>query len=114
MPWLSVLLCLALLWGCTKEEPPPPVPPPPEDLSTWTVPELVQPLRPPDPVVPVVEDKPNPAEKVYEFAPGGPIRRPSRSGPHWTFSLSGAKRSAITLVETPNPSPKANRPTAGK
>ena len=38
------LLCLCLLNGCQpSEEPVPPTIPPPEDLSTWTVPELVQP-----------------------------------------------------------------------
>jgi len=71
MLWLSVLLSLALLWGCTKEEPPPPVPPAPEDLSTWTVPELVQPPPPAAPVTPGGNDKPTAAEKVYEFASGG-------------------------------------------
>jgi len=73
MPWLSVILMLALLWGCTKEEPPPPVPPPPEDLSTWAVPELVQLPPVPPPVVAMVESppaKPTAAEKVYPYAPG--------------------------------------------
>jgi type IV secretory pathway VirB9-like protein len=63
-------LLLFLAWGCAKEDPLPPVPPPPEDLSHWTVPELVQPpADPPAPLVPV-EDKPTPAERVYAFVPG--------------------------------------------
>jgi type IV secretion system protein TrbG len=68
----AVMLGLVLLVGCAHEEPaPPPVPPPPEDLSTWSVPELVQ----PPPVVeespkPVSPEKPNPAEQVLDFTPG--------------------------------------------
>src|SRR5437773_8248690 len=69
--WLVVLLLLMML-GCAHHEPPPPVPPPPEDLSTWSVPELVQPPPPaPPPVPPGVEkDKPTAAERVYDFLPG--------------------------------------------
>jgi type IV secretion system protein VirB9 len=64
---LSLLTTLVL--GCTHEEQPPPVPPPPDDLSTWSIPVLVQPQVPPLLPTPV-EDKPTPAEKVYEYAPG--------------------------------------------
>jgi type IV secretion system protein VirB9 len=69
---LLVLLGICLIVGCAKEEPPPPVPPPPEDLSTWAVPELVQP-PPPESVpegVPTAEDKPTGAEKVSPYTPG--------------------------------------------
>jgi hypothetical protein len=46
--WWSMSMCgLVLLLGCEKEVVLPPVPPPPEDLSTWSVPELVQPPPPP-------------------------------------------------------------------
>ena len=67
---LGFILMLLLL-GCHHEEPLPPVPPPPEDLSTWTLPELVQ----PPPVLeehprPVTPEKPNPAEQVLDFTPG--------------------------------------------
>jgi len=70
----AVMLGLVLLVGCAHEEPaPPPVPPPPDDLSTWSVPALVQ----PPPVVeespkPVSPEKPNPAEQVLDFTPGTP------------------------------------------
>src|SRR5215470_18489822 len=65
---------LGLLVGCTKEEPPPPVPPPPEDLSTWTVPELVQPPKPEALPPPTGDAKPTAAEKVYAYAPGTPYQ----------------------------------------
>src|SRR6516162_6432804 len=74
MRWCVVLI-VPLLWmlGCQPHgEAPPPPPPPPEDLSTWTVPALVQPpvLTPQAPAPGA--DKPTAAEKVYTFAPGTP------------------------------------------
>src|SRR5262249_25529580 len=72
---LLVILALLLL-GCQHEDPAPPVPPPPEDLSTWAVPELVQPLRAVAPAPAVAERKPTAAEKVYDFAPGGTYQAP--------------------------------------
>src|SRR3989442_13768052 len=68
---LACLILASLLGGCTpKEEPLPPVPPPPEDLSTWSVPTLVQPPPPPglEPVAP--KDKATAAEQVLDFLPG--------------------------------------------
>jgi type IV secretion system protein VirB9 len=58
----------------------PPTLPPPEDLSTWTVPELVQPEQP----VPVAT-KPAPlpvgaAEKVYDYKPGVAVQAPVAIG----------------------------------
>src|SRR6266851_9915253 len=72
MVWSTLMLgvCLVVV-GCTHDEPPPPVPPPPEDLSTWAVPELVQP--PQEQTTAPVEsasEKPTAAEKVYAFVPG--------------------------------------------
>src|SRR5262245_28132403 len=67
---------MALLVGCAHEEPLPPVLPPPEDLSTWSVPELVQPPRPSATVPQSVDPKPTAAEKVYDFAPGGTYQAP--------------------------------------
>jgi len=68
---------ILLLIGCTQEAPPPaPVPPAPEDVSVWSTPELVQPPRPVADVLPRVEPKPTPAEKVYDFAPGGTYQAP--------------------------------------
>jgi P-type conjugative transfer protein TrbG len=61
---------LGLLLGCTKEEPLPPVPPPPEDLSNWSVPELVQPEIQTAMPQPLKDDKPTAAEHVYDFVPG--------------------------------------------
>jgi hypothetical protein len=69
--WLSLMLLVLVLLGCHHEEPLPPVPAPPEDLSTWSVPELVQPS--PDPASAASEpaaEKPTPAEQVYTYAPG--------------------------------------------
>jgi type IV secretory pathway VirB9-like protein len=69
-PWFVLLLVTCLAAGCDQHTEAPPVPPPPENLSTWTVPELVQPPAvPPKPVAPV-EEKPGAAEKVYDFVPG--------------------------------------------
>jgi len=66
-----VAVLVALLVGCQKEEPLPQVPPPAEDLSTWSVPELVQ---PPPPETPASQSPPpektTPAEQVLDFAPG--------------------------------------------
>jgi P-type conjugative transfer protein TrbG len=56
--------------GCTQEAPLPPVPPAPEDLSTWSVPQLVQPPAEDPPPAPVEPEKPTPAEKILAFAPG--------------------------------------------
>src|SRR6059058_6131207 len=69
MRW-SCLVLLLLLLGCEHATDLPPVPPPPEDLSTWVVPELVQPPPPvpPDPVM--VKEKGTAAERVYDFTPG--------------------------------------------
>src|SRR5207302_607106 len=70
--WLGILAgLLSLLLGCHHQEPPPPVPNAPEDLSTWSVPELVQP--PPDPMPAPAEpagEKPTAAEQVFTYTPG--------------------------------------------
>ncbi len=73
MRWLVFISVLTILaTGCQPHvEAPPSPPPPPEDLSTWTVPEVVQPpaaAQAPSPA----EDKPTTAEKVYAFTPGTP------------------------------------------
>ncbi len=64
------VLALVLMFGCEHAPELPPVPPPPEDLSTWAVPELVQPPPPPAPVPVAGHDKPTPAERVYDFSAG--------------------------------------------
>ncbi|HSX78178.1 MAG TPA: hypothetical protein VLQ80_06360 [Candidatus Saccharimonadia bacterium] len=75
MFWSALTLAVGLFAvGCAHEEPPPPVPLPPEDLSTWSVPELVQPLNPESPTPPPLETKPTAAEKVYPYAPGTPYQ----------------------------------------
>src|SRR5215831_3203401 len=70
--FIRLLLLLMCLCGChNKEEPLPPVPAPPEDLSTWSVPELVQPPPPETPVAQAPpQEKTTPAEQVLAFAPG--------------------------------------------
>src|SRR5215831_1510226 len=70
--FIRLLLLLMCLCGChNKEEPLPPVPAPPEDLSTWSVPELVQPPPPETPPAPAPpQEKTTPAEQVLDFAPG--------------------------------------------
>lgn len=83
--WLAVALLslvLALGVGCTEEAPPPPyVPPPPEDLSTWTVPEVVgHPERPEPMPIAVKEAPPTPAEKVYAYTQGGTYLAPVSVG----------------------------------
>src|SRR5262245_10682180 len=71
MRWSLLLLILVLLLlSCHHEEPPPPVPNAPEDLSTWSVPELVQPPAEAPPAVAEPAEKPTPAEQVLTFTPG--------------------------------------------
>src|SRR5438094_7364878 len=71
MLWCALMLVVCLLVGCTQEAPPPPVPPPPEDLSTWSVPELVQPPSAPLPAPPPPpEEKATAVEQVLTFTPG--------------------------------------------
>jgi type IV secretion system protein VirB9 len=60
-----------MLLGCHKDETLPPVPPPPEDLSTWSVPELVQPPPPEEPKPPQAKEPlPAQAELILDFAAG--------------------------------------------
>jgi type IV secretory pathway VirB9-like protein len=67
---LLLLILTLLLLGCHHEEPPPPVPPAPEDLSTWSVPELVQPPLPETPPAQSPpQEKPTSAEQVLAFIP---------------------------------------------
>ena len=80
MKWLMLLvLALAMgvlmaLAGCAKEEPPlPQVPNAPEDLSFWTVPELVQPPPPKEPYQ-LFHPKPR---GVLCYAPGETYAPPS-------------------------------------
>ena len=70
LAWWS-LVVLLLVMGCEHAAQPPVVPPPPEDLSTWSVPELVQPPAPPTPPIPsATDEKATAGEKVYAFTPG--------------------------------------------
>jgi type IV secretion system protein VirB9 len=66
---LVPIVCLFV--GCQMGDPPqPPVPPPPEDISTWTVPELVHPPAKRTPVPVLAEAPPGKAETVQSFEPG--------------------------------------------
>jgi hypothetical protein len=80
--WCCVLMLLALvlLSGCQKEEPLPPTAPPPEDLSTWMVPELVQPERPLPELVKPVKLPAGTSEKVYDYKPGVAVEVPVAIG----------------------------------
>ena len=68
----TLVVCLLAFGGCQKGAPPEPeAAPPAEDLSTWTLPELVQP-EPRRPFPEMLRPRPaSAAEKVYDFAPGG-------------------------------------------
>ena len=73
MRWSLCLLVVCLVVGCQPhEEPLPPTAPPPEDLSTWTVPELVQPERqaPRDVAQQTAKLPAGASEKVYDYKPG--------------------------------------------
>ena len=75
-----LVLGVCLVTGCQTGEPlPPPVVPMAEDLSTWRVPELVQPERRArsarSPKVPA-----GAAEKVYDYAPGVAVEVPVALG----------------------------------
>ncbi len=87
MPWLViVVLALGCAVGCAPhEEAPPLLPPPPEDLSTWAVPELVQPFSPAPPAPAPMEEKPTAAEKVYPYTPGTPYTVPVPVG--WPLDI---------------------------
>jgi P-type conjugative transfer protein TrbG len=77
------LLTLALLSGCPAAvEPPPTIPAPPEDLSTWTVPELVQPERqkPRSQQARPAKVPAGAAEKVYDYTPGVAVEVPVAIG----------------------------------
>src|SRR5713101_5379900 len=115
MFWSALTLVVWLLVvSCTQTSPPPPVPPPPEDLSTWTVPELVQPLAPEPPTSSgaAVDAKPTAAEKVYPYAPGTPYQVQVPVG--WPLdvvlehgeqvrNIVGGDRSPGDLPPTPKP-----------
>ena len=69
--WCVLVMVSAVLgMGCAHPGEPPVVPPPSEDLSTWSVPELVQP-PPPVPQPPAtMDEKATAVAKVYAFTPG--------------------------------------------
>src|SRR5262249_17502723 len=87
MRWLALLIVpVVSVLGCARHEAAPPLPPPPpEDLSTWTVPALVQPPSPvPLPPAPG-EDTPTAAEKAYPYTPGTPYTVPVPVG--WPLDI---------------------------
>ena len=78
---LTLVVCLGA--GCTPTEPPPPpVTPMLDDLSTWTVPEVVQDAsqtsKEPRPAP--RESPPTPAEKVYPYVTGSTYTVPVSVG----------------------------------
>src|SRR5258706_4989172 len=68
--WIIGLMLSVGLVGCMPPPVPlPPVPPPAEDLSTWGVPELVQPRRPLAAVSHLAPLRDRPATKAEQVAP---------------------------------------------
>ena len=81
MQYWSLILGVCLVAGCQGEPPPPPVVPMVEDLSTWSVPELVQPERRASASPQRVAKVPaGAAEKVYDYAPGVAVEVPVALG----------------------------------
>jgi type IV secretion system protein VirB9 len=81
MQWCLFLLGICLLAGCQPgEPPPPPVVPMAEDLSTWAVPELVQPERARPVSHGSAKVPAGPAEKVYDYVPGVAVEVPVALG----------------------------------
>jgi type IV secretory pathway VirB9-like protein len=79
--WTLLALAAVLCWGCTQEAPPlEATPPPPEDLSTWSLPALVQQSSPLPRTPALVEHKPTAAEKLYDFVPGSTYLAPVSVG----------------------------------
>jgi type IV secretion system protein VirB9 len=83
MRYTLCVLLVCLVAGCQPhEEPVPPTVPPPEDLSTWSVPELVQPehhTSKPQ-VAPSAKIPAGAAEKVVDYAPGVAVAVPVATG----------------------------------
>jgi type IV secretion system protein TrbG len=110
MPWLLILALLSA-WGCAaKPEPLPPVPPSPEDLSHWSVPELVQPPPPETPPAPPAPpEKRTAAEQVLDFAPnttfaltvpvGAPLDIVMQRGEH-IRNIIGGDRAPVEANQT--------------
>jgi type IV secretory pathway VirB9-like protein len=88
---VTLTLGVCLLAGCTlSEPPPPPTAPAAEDLSTWTVPEMVPAPAPPRPKPPPPPEKPappTPAEKVYKYVDGGVYTVPVSVGAYLAIVL---------------------------
>lgn len=81
--WIVGCIVSVGLAGCMPPDAPlPPVPPPAEDLSTWTVPELVQPRTPVRPVaiLPLRDRPPTKAEQVTPFTDSTPAVVPIAVG----------------------------------
>lgn len=86
MRFLAVLGLLAgLLVSCQQAAPLPSVAPMPEDLSTFTVPELVQTIFPPAVQMPPPESPPTRAEQVALYVPGTVYPAPVTVG--WPLDL---------------------------
>jgi len=105
------LVVLLLVMGCEYAAKPPVASPPPEDLSTWSVPELVQPPAPPTPAP--ADDKLLPGEKVYAFAPGTTFTATVPMGWPLDILLERANRCA-TLWGATATRQKAPRPRGGR
>ena len=110
------VLGVCLVAGCqTGEPPPPPVVPMAEDLSTWAVPELVQPeRRAPSAAAPASAKVPaGAAEKVYDYAPGVAVEVPVALGQPLDIVLEAGEQ-VRQIVDGDRAPPSRARRAGGK
>lgn len=110
---VTLVVCLLLLGGCQHGPPPAPaVAPPPEDLSHWTVPDLVQPdvqQRVPRPMQ--AARKATEAEQVYDYVPGGVYKVTVSLGAPLDLILEPGEKVQSLTGSDPKPLPQGADPS---